>query len=704
MRNPQACVGFSVLANSALTSTKLIAGLIFALLFMPQATWAKPFPSSITEASTNALKSLYRVFQVYPPAFTHGSPGRLMLNGEGQREGLIVGPRPSGCEGTTRTLIEYHVFAFSYGQPYVGPYTPPDCDFNRATFNLTVVSAGRQFDRMGSIWLGDTEVWRTSTAEPTKDGIVWTYVKDMSHYNALLQEPQKLIFDLPNLINEKYTASLNVTLRATFSSFKEAKDPADLIIPVSARKSSEDEASAWSLPSSVASNSLTLPRNIRRAVFSIAANGQIDEEFWFGNVLSSDVEAFPQARTLNGFSPFREVQLLIDDSLAGVVWPFPIIFTGGVVPGLWLPIVGIDAFDLKEDEIDITPFLPVLCDGREHTFEIRVTGISDDGRGHGVLTKNVGQYWVVSGKIFIWEASTAITSGAEVSSDIPSPNIEISSRVYTSSSLDSSSPEDLARNESLTYDVSVSRHLKISSTFETGGSTKHASWTQDLEYSNHGVFTNHGWNQITDQVSRGREASSAGYSRKFKYPVHVKEAEVKEANGDFSLDASMKRAQDIRISGEPIYPTGIEAYTNHPGIDTSNIESTHLYTSQNGTGYHFESPRFGFGSTEQTMTFSITPSGSNGKAVVPDGRGISSVSGDDISGERELYGRHVIAANTTIVEDEERYMERAVQRPQEEPTTPSPIDSETSLDSTASELLMRSHEEDGSEDESRLGL
>ena len=111
-----------------------------------------------------------------------------------------------------------------------------------------------------------------------------------------------------------------------------------------------------------------------------------------------------------------EVQLLIDGHLAGVYWPFSIIFTGGIVPGLWRPvrhlsglslpvwgcflsdetccrgklshfgiqppillprrallfifqlqvgmltpkcakIVGIDSFDLRQHEIDITPFL-----------------------------------------------------------------------------------------------------------------------------------------------------------------------------------------------------------------------------------------------------------------------------------------------------------------------------------------------------------
>jgi len=58
-----------------------------------------------------------------------------------------------------------------------GYYAPPACSFNRVTWNLTVVSAGRQFDRIGIVYLGDIEVFRTSTAEPTATGIKWTYLK-----------------------------------------------------------------------------------------------------------------------------------------------------------------------------------------------------------------------------------------------------------------------------------------------------------------------------------------------------------------------------------------------------------------------------------------------------------------------------------------------------------------------------------------------
>lgn len=126
-------------------------------------------------------------------------------------------------------------------------------------------------------------------------------------------------------------------------------------------------------------------------------------QFWWSNVLESVTGTFPQYGDLNGYSPFREVQLLIDGRLAGVVWPFPVIFTGGVVPGLWRPVVGIDAFDLKEDEIDITPWLPLLCDGKPHNFTIRIAGLVDTSNGSAHLLETTNNYWLVTGKVIYCE-------------------------------------------------------------------------------------------------------------------------------------------------------------------------------------------------------------------------------------------------------------------------------------------------------------
>lgn len=180
--------------------------------------------------------------------------------------------------------------------------------------------------------LNDTEIWRTSTAEPTLNGIVWTYMKDVSHYLILWSQPQKIIFDLGNTIDQTYTGYFNTTLTATFFSTSDGPKQADVIIPLSARRSVNGSASSFMVPEVPAINTFSIPRNVKKAIFSISAVGQGDEEFWWSNVPNSTTGTFFN-NTLLGFSPFRELQLLVDGQIAGISWPFPVVFTGGVVPG-----------------------------------------------------------------------------------------------------------------------------------------------------------------------------------------------------------------------------------------------------------------------------------------------------------------------------------------------------------------------------------
>jgi hypothetical protein len=194
------------------------------------------------------------------------------------------------------------------------------------------------------MYMDDIEVFRTSTAEPTANGIIWSYARDMSAYVALFKTPHKLIFDLGNIVDDTYTGLWNTTLTATFFDAESTVKPADIILPVSAQKSGSNQSSAFVVPESKALNTLELPKNANKAVFSISACGQAAEEFWWSNVLSSDTRAFGNESVLYGHSPFRELQLFIDGKMAGVAWPFPVIFTGGIIPGFWRPIVGIGTY------------------------------------------------------------------------------------------------------------------------------------------------------------------------------------------------------------------------------------------------------------------------------------------------------------------------------------------------------------------------
>jgi hypothetical protein len=133
------------------------------------------------------------------------------------------------------------------------------------------------------------------------------------------------------------------------------------------------------------------------------------------------VNTFPEnPGWLYGYSPFREVQLLIDGQLAGVSWPFPLLFTGGVDPGLWRPIVGIDAYELPTFEIDVTPWLPLLCDGKSHEFGLKVIGF-DDPADEKIGT--VGENRWVTGAVFVRldDHDNHTTAGV-----IPNPPIPLS--------------------------------------------------------------------------------------------------------------------------------------------------------------------------------------------------------------------------------------------------------------------------------------
>ena len=512
--------------------------------------------------------------------------------------------------------------------------------------NFTVTSHGRQFDRLGLMYLGDIEVFRTSTAEPTAAGILWTYIKEMEQYNALWEKDQKIIFDLGNIVDSTYTGPYYTTLTATFFTIPDSRPTADTILPISAELSSENKGSAFSIPGPNASVSYILPQNIERAVISLSACGQATEEFWYTNTLNSDVNTFEStAGTLYGFSPFREVQLLIDGQLAGVSWPFPIIFTGGIVPAFWRPIVGIDAFDLRQHEIDVTPWLPLLCDGASHAFEIRVVGLNDDGAGRATLSEIVGSYWVVTGTIFIFSGQDgSVTTGTLPSSDTPSPEIQISSSVTTNST---------GANETLTYNTAVTRDISITSTVKTSSGSGKASWTQSLSYANFNSLTDQGFVQLTIQNTTGSDISSSGYANTYSYPLNVNSSFSVDAAGEVGINGTLTRGLDYNVYGPSVFPSGIDNFNvttpsffspegalNRQTIQLSAglpyFSGSRLSTTQTGSAEYFSGSKssYSFGTTTQDFDF-------RGAEMNPP------------DATYELYHRHVMAVNSTVTVDEQ---------------------------------------------------
>ncbi|KAI1657215.1 peptide-N4-(N-acetyl-beta-glucosaminyl)asparagine amidase A [Daldinia decipiens] len=572
-------------------------------------------------------------FQVAQPVLTSNGPS-------GGRPKSAEDPSP---DKACSVLLMEHVFAFSYGTPFVGNYTPPSCSFNRVIMNFTVVSQGRQFDRLALMYFGDTEVWRTSTAEPTlPPGIRWTFLKDMTEYRYFWKAPQKLIFDLGNLVDDKYTGSFNATLTATFFMADIGTDeapPADLVIPISARKGGANGASQFTLPADDATNTISFPRNANRAVFAVSANGQASEEFWWGNVPQSDTLAFSQtAGQLPGLSPFREVQLLIDGKLAGAQWPFPVIFTGGVVPSLHRPIVGLQAFDLREHQIDITPWLPTLCDGADHTFAIRVAGLDNsENITDFTLTETVNDSWYVTGKIFVWlDEEGSVTTGTGPSVEIAGPIISLSSQVTQNAT---------GFNESLAFNMTVQRTISIKSSIKSKGQNGESTWSQNLSYSNRALMSNFGITQINDFSITGTDSTTgptSSYKAIYSYPLYCNQTYLRSPQGNLTISAHLIEGLDLQVEGNSVFPTGLEAFG---GSTTGNnsYSTSHLKTHRDGTAFFFQTGdgrnSSGYGSTNQIFYFG----GSSENATLESRSGIA-----------ELYFRNVTAVNGTIVSDSER--------------------------------------------------
>lgn len=111
-----------------------------------------------------------------------------------------------------------------------------------------------------------------------------------------------------------------------------------------------------------------------QATLEVFASGHGCEEFWYSNLPD---EFTPKGGC--GGGAYREIEVLVDGMTAGVAYPFPVIYTGGVNPLLWRPLTGIASFDVPPYNIDLSPFLGVLNDGKTHNISLTVRNNNNNG-------------------------------------------------------------------------------------------------------------------------------------------------------------------------------------------------------------------------------------------------------------------------------------------------------------------------------------
>lgn len=324
--------------------------------------------------------------------------------------------RPNETPCTVQLFSNY---AFTNYAPQPFSYAPPaGCPGPWAKvvldFDLNV-SAGRQFDRDASLWIGSTNIYFGSTAEPSAaESPAWHIERDITDLTPLLYAASSGAADVFNVVNSTYTGVIHGSAKLDFY-------PATVSHPAAAVPDAVYGLSAGAqggnvrLPSSATalSGTFTFPQNTERVYLDAYLQGQSNDEFWY--------TCFPNdlAQQLNNCAntAFREGEVSVDGMAAGVVPVYPWIFTGGIDPYLWRPIPGVETLQFAPYRIDLTPFAGLLDDGAPHTIAINVL--------------NDGSYFAANAALLVYEdhGSARLTGGLLQNQTSASPTLNVAEGV-----------------------------------------------------------------------------------------------------------------------------------------------------------------------------------------------------------------------------------------------------------------------------------
>jgi hypothetical protein len=328
-------------------------------------------------------------------------------------------PRPhtKHCEVT---LLTNQAFADFNNKNFT--FTPPaQCPGPWAKVIFTAdfsISPGVQYDRTGQVFFGNVNIYFGTTAEPLQSQTdTWHVERDLTDYSSLFKTAQSGYAILGNIVDASLglTSTIYGTFKLEFYEadfFNPAPKTANLLLPLP-----NNGSALLNNGNPTLSETFTLPTNTESAYIDVLAQSQNQEEQWFLCLPSSVASAVGVC----GNTAFRQVDVSIDGQPAGVAPVYPWIYTGGVDPGLWIPIPGVQTLNLLPYRIDLSPFAALLSNGQPHTVDVTVY--------------NAFQYFTMVATLAIYEdhGSSQVT-GAVTENTLGSPNPTVVNNVSFNSS------------------------------------------------------------------------------------------------------------------------------------------------------------------------------------------------------------------------------------------------------------------------------
>ncbi len=327
------------------------------------------------------------------------------------------------------------------------------------TADLTV-TAGIQYDRSAQVYIGGVTIYRGTTAEPdTNFSPSWHVERDVTDLSATFYTAAAGIANIQNIVNSTYTGIIYANAALVFypaSTAYPAPTVPDVVIPIY-----QTDPSYYHETSAPLTDSVTLPKNTEALYLDVTAQ---TDEFWWLSTPNSTVAPLVNDADVTAF---REIDVSIDGTPAGIAPNHPYVFTGGIDPDMWIPIPQAQTLNLKPYRINLTPFAGKLDDGNAHTFVLNDINTQDYGSGGSL----------VNGNLLVYEdhGSTTVTGAVTSNTLTAAPATTVTSSVDLDSNLNGSA----VVSEVLDRSFTISGYVNTSQGKVTTTVTETVDWSSE---------------------------------------------------------------------------------------------------------------------------------------------------------------------------------------------------------------------------------
>ncbi len=471
----------------------------------------------------------------------------------------VIRPSTTPCVVQLFSNAEFDNF-----NPYSFTYTPPaDCPgpWAKVVFEADInVTAGVQFDRTANFWLGPTNIYFGTTAEPSPSlGPSWHVESDLTDYSPIFHNAQQGTADIGNLVNSTYTGIIFASASLEFypvAKGETAPVTADQVLALSAGPSGGTVGLGST--SSTLSGTFTMPTNVQNAYLDVYAQSQSGDEFWY-TCVPNDVASELQSC---GNTAFRETEITIDGQPAGVAPVFPWIFTGGIDPFLWFPIPGVQTLNFTPYRVNLTPFAGLLSNGQPHTVSLSVY--------------NANNYFSATASLLLYlDSGSTQTTGAITQNTLNGPSPVVTENLNVQ-------PASIKG----TVEVTSRRNFAISGYVNTSHGRVTTKVAQTVSFYNNQYFsiTGHTYLQDISQATTVNSYTSVSqpgaaniiYNQNYIFPLTVDISLAFLANGNINQTTNAKqvyqRTAKTTQAGRVTYSSFLENAGQH--VDTLELNSS----------------------------------------------------------------------------------------------------------------------------------